>query len=154
MTATPDPRVSELCVRNVVIAKPRDPVSDAARRMVEAEVGTLVVVDDERRPLGIVTDRDVMARCVARGLDPAQLRVSRIMSAPAAWVREDAGLSQALDEMARLRVRRLPVVDARDRLVGVLSLDDALRAALDPDSPLGRALRASLGETLDVSESP
>jgi CBS domain-containing protein len=154
MTAAPDARVSDLCVRNVIVAKPGDPVRDAARRMVEGEVGTLVVVDDERRPLGILTDRDVMARCVARGVDPAGLRVSRIMSAPAVWVREDAGLAQALDEMARLGVRRLPVVDARDRLVGLLALDDALCRALDAGSPLGRALRASLGETVDGSERP
>ena len=139
-------KVGEVCVRDVEVAGPRESARDAARRMSERAVGTLVVVDALRRPLGIVTDRDVMVRCVAEPHDPARTEVARIMSGPAAWVREGTTLEAALDEMARLRVRRLPVVDDHDRLVGILALDDVLARTLPEGSSLACALRASLGE--------
>ena len=85
-----------------------------------------------------------MARCVAVGRDPRRTRIGRVMSAPVIWVREDAPLEQALDEMARLQVRRLPVVDARDRLVGIVALDDALADRLGEESDCGRVLRATM----------
>ena len=133
-------------MRGVQVAEPRESARDAARRMSECAVGTLVVVDALRRPLGILTDRDVVVRCVAGGLEPARTEVAKIMSGPAAWVREGATLDEALDEMARLRVRRLPVVDEHDRLVGILALDDVLVRSLPGGSALARALRASLAD--------
>jgi CBS domain-containing protein len=139
-------KIGDLCMRDVHVAEPRESARDAARRMSERSVGTLVVVDALRRPLGIVTDRDLAMRCVAGGLDPARTEVAKIMSGPAAWVHEAASLDEALDEMARLRVRRLPVVDERDRLVGILALDDVLVRSLPDGSAQARALRASLGE--------
>jgi CBS domain-containing protein len=66
------------------------------------------------------------------------------MSAPAVWVRDSHPAGEAALEMARLRVRRLPVVDERDRLVGILALDDLLAASLDAASPEAQALRANL----------
>ena len=140
-----DERVEQVCVREVIVGEPHERVRDAARRMHEHGTGTLVVVDGLRRPLGIVTDRDVMVRCVAEARDPARVRLRDVMSGPAAWVHADASLDQAAEEMARLRVRRLPVIDAGDRLVGILALDDLLARRLGDDSPVGRALHATLG---------
>jgi CBS domain-containing protein len=134
-------RVEEICTRDVAIAPPEQSAEEGSRRMRDDGLGTLVVVDALQRPLGIVTDRDVATRCVAEGRDPKRTPLDRLMSGPAAWIRVGAGVDQALAEMARLRVRRLPVVDDRDRLVGILSLDDVLAAELDPESLLGRALR-------------
>jgi CBS domain-containing protein len=137
-------KVGELCVRRVEVAEPGESARDAARRMIEAGAGSLVVVDQLRRPLGIVTDRDLMARCLVAARDAARTRVADVMSAPAVWARESLPADDAALEMARLRVRRLPVVDDRDRLVGILALDDLLAASLDAASPEAQALRANL----------
>ena len=139
-------RVADVCTRNVEVASPREAVADAARRMGELGVGTLVVVDELQRPLGIVTDRDLVLRCVARPRDPRRTELAAVMSGPVVWVREDATLASALEEMGRLHVRRLAVVDARDRLTGLLSLDDALCSELAEETPLGRALRATMND--------
>jgi CBS domain-containing protein len=137
-------RVSELCVRQVEVASPKETAAEAARRMHDRAVGTLVVVDELTRPLGILTDRDLMARCIADLHDPRRTPVGRVMSAPVAWVHESVEVESALEEMARLRVRRLAVVDERERLVGLLALDDALAREHPAESLLGRALRATM----------
>jgi CBS domain-containing protein len=66
------------------------------------------------------------------------------MSGPVAWIHQDAPVEAALEEMARLRVRRLAVVDERERLVGLLALDDVLCQKLTAGSTLGRALRRTM----------
>jgi len=137
-------RVLDLCTRKVEVASPRDLVADAARRMAERGVGTLVVVDELRRPLGIVTDRDLVKRCIARPRDPGRTELAAVMSGPVVWVREDASIESVLEEMARLRIRRLAVVDPKDRLTGLVSLDDALSSELAEDSPIGRAVRSTM----------
>lgn len=134
-------KVEEICTREVAVAPPEQSVEEASQRMRDEALGTLIVVDALQRPLGIVTDRDVATRCVAEGRDARRTPLDRLMSGPAAWVRGEAPVDEALEEMARLRVRRLPVVDERDRLVGILSLDDVLASRIDPETPLGRALR-------------
>lgn len=137
-------KVGELCVRKVEVASPRDSAAAAARHMAESQVGTLIVVDEVGRPLGILTDRDLMVRCIAERRDPERTTVGRLMSGPVAWVHEDTNQDDALEEMARLRVRRFAVVDARERLVGLLALDDLLCRALGDGSLLARALRATM----------
>jgi CBS domain-containing protein len=137
-------QVADLCTRQVEVIAPTTPVAEAACRMEAASVGTLVVVDELRRPLGILTDRDVVTRVVARGRSSSHTPVSAVMSDPVAWVHADRPLEAALAEMARLRVRRLAVVDERERLVGILALDDALCAVLEEGSALRAALQANL----------
>jgi CBS domain-containing protein len=137
-------RVGELCVRKVEVVSPQAGVLEAARQMRDAQVGTLVVVDELMRPLGILTDRDLAVRCIAEERDARRTNVGAVMSGPVAWVHEDTALEDAVAEMARLRVRRFAVVDARERLVGLLALDDALCRELGETSPLGRAIRATM----------
>ena len=137
-------QVAELCVRNVCVAGPRDVVATLARSMEKDDVGTIVVVDGLRRPLGIVTDRDVALRCAQGSLDPRRAHAEEVMSGPVAWVHEDSSLEAALAEMARLRVRRLVVVDASERLAGMIALDDVLATAFDEGSAIGRVLRATM----------
>jgi CBS domain-containing protein len=134
-------RVADLDVRDVITASPDESALDVARRLAERRVGTLVVVDRARRPLGIVTDRDVMERVVCHGRDPRRTRAADVMTGPVLWVRDDATLEQALAIMARIGVRRLPVIDGRERLVGLLALDDVLMAHFAEGTPIGRVLR-------------
>jgi CBS domain-containing protein len=104
-------------------------VEDAARHMRDANVGSLLVVNDDRL-LGIVTDRDLVVRALAGGR-PAQTTVEMVMSAPAVTVPADADVATAAEAMVRHRVRRLPVVDG-DRVAGIVTLDDLLSSAVIP----------------------
>jgi CBS domain-containing protein len=137
-------KVGELCVREVRVAAPADSVEEAALAMDRDAVGTLVVVDDLGRPIGIVTDRDVAVRCIVQRRHPRRTRIEEVMSGPVAWTHQSTSLDAALEEMARLRVRRLAVVDDRERLVGLLALDDVLRTAFEPESAIGRVLHGTM----------
>ena len=74
--------VGRICVRDVHIAEPDESVRVATRRMRKVDVGALIVTDDKRNPIGILTDRDVALRCVAEGQEPDDTPVSEIMTAP------------------------------------------------------------------------
>jgi CBS domain-containing protein len=118
--------VGSICTRVTHTAAPEETVRTAAARMDERGVGTLVVVAEGGKPIGIVTDRDIAIRCVAAGRDPDELRVSEIMSAPLRSVQEDTAIDAALQRMAGMHVRRCPVVDRNGALVGILAVDDVL----------------------------
>ena len=132
--------VGRICVRRVVIASHGDSVRQAADRMLAEDVGALVVLDAERRPVGIVTDRDLVARCIAGRRDPEQTTVGDVMSKPAARVDEATPIEDALAEMMRAGARRLPVVDDEGRLVGILALDDVLELLVEEGATIGRLL--------------
>jgi CBS domain-containing protein len=113
-------------------------VVEAARLMREHDVGSLPVVEQEELPggyvvdrlVGIVTDRDIAIRAAAEGLDPKEVRVEQIFSEHPATAVPDEPVDEALERMAELQVRRLPVVD-EDRLVGMLAQADIAHAAKD-----------------------
>jgi CBS domain-containing protein len=118
--------VGTICTRVTHTAAPDETVRTAATRMNEGGVGTLVVIDEERRPIGMVTDRDIAMRCVAAGLDPDESKISEIMSDPVRSVYEFTPIDAALRKMAGFHVRRSPVVDHTGALVGILAVDDVL----------------------------
>ena len=117
--------------RNLVLRQPeamsaRHTCAEAARRMRDGQVGSIVITDG-RRPCGMVTDRDLAVRVMAAGLDPEQTLVGEVMSAPAIFLSESADLSQMLETMQKLEVSRLPVIDEDGIAVGVVSVDDVVR---------------------------
>jgi CBS domain-containing protein len=126
----------------VLIASPGETVRAAARRMADAGVGTLVVLDTEKRPVGILTDRDVAVRCVAEGRDPDATSIASLMTAPVASVQESTPIEDALARMAGVGARRLAVVDGEGRLAGVLALDDVLELLAEEAATIGRLLAA------------
>lgn len=101
-----------ICSRVLVTAAPGESVTAAAGRMAEYDVGTVVVVEGEPgAPVGIVTDRDIVIRGVAAGLDLTQTPVSQLMTTPVRTVDEATPIEQALGSMAASATRRLVVVD-------------------------------------------
>jgi CBS domain-containing protein len=113
-------------------------------RMLEHHVGTLVVVDGRKRPAGIVTDRDIVVRCVAREFSPDDTPVSEIMTSPVETVRDTATVEAALEQMAETEIRRLVVTDASGRMVGLLALDDALASLVRQTTEIGRLLESQV----------
>jgi len=121
--------VGTLCQRNVVTVSPTDELSVAARLMRERHVGCLVVVEASgggARPVGMLTDRDIVGAIIARETESGQLQVGDVMTRNPVSVLESESLSTALRQMRAIGVRRLPVVGRRGELTGLLSLDDVL----------------------------
>jgi len=119
-------KVAEVMRSPVVTASPGETVADAAKRMEEAGVGALAVVA-EGKLVGIITERDIVRKVVARGRDPSLTRVLEAMTPGPVHVPPTASLGEALRLMADLGVRHLPVVDG-DKLVGMLSVRDIVSA--------------------------
>ena len=137
--------VGRICLRDVDLGQRDESACEAARRMQERGVGTLLVLDEARTPVGLVTDRDLALRVVALGRDPRRVTVREVMTEHLKTVNEGASIESALSLMRSAAVRRLPVVDDDGRLVGILSLDDILgllaeefvsiRGLLDREAP-------------------
>lgn len=118
--------VGRLCVRDVDVAEPNESVQVAARRMHSRNVGTLVVLDPAKKPIGLVTDRDLTVRVLAEGRDGSQVTVDEVMTQDIRAVDEDCPVEAALEAMRAGPFRRVPVVDKKGELVGLLSIDDVL----------------------------
>jgi CBS domain-containing protein len=121
--------VSEHCTRDVVVAEPGESLVDVARRMRDEHVGAIVVVDklDSRRPVGMLTDRDIVVGPVAQAVEKlGTLTVGDVMTAPALSAYEADALDSALTKMERAGVRRLAVVDGSGAVSGVLAVDDVI----------------------------
>jgi CBS domain-containing protein len=118
--------IKDLCKRVVVTIRRDATGEDAAQMMRASHIGDVVVVDpaDTRKPVGIITDRDIAVEIVAQGLVPAQTTVGSVMSAPVMSLREEDGFIEALDKMSARGVRRAPVVDREGHLKGMVSVDD------------------------------
>ena len=116
-------KVSDFTWREPVTIDVGDTIAAAAQRFADSGVGSLVVVDDDR-PVGIVTDRDLVVRALARGLR-SDGRVDGVMSMGVVALDADDDVEELYAVFARHAIRRVPVVDG-DRVVGMISLDDAL----------------------------
>ena len=124
-------KTADVCKRDVAVVRRDTPLVETARVMRERHGGCVVVVDELRpgRPIGIVTDRDVVVEVVAAGMDPRTMCAGEIMSAPLVTAREDDDALEALRAMRFRGVRRVPVVDAEGFLAGIATLDDLLELA-------------------------
>ena len=132
--------VGRICVRDVNLASPDETVQVAARRMAEQRVGTLVVLDAAKQPVGLLTDRDLVVRVLAVGADPGAATVADIMTREPKTIAEDSPIESALALMRAGAFRRLPVVDHDGRLVGILSLDDILALLAEEFAHIGGIL--------------
>ena len=109
----------------VVCADPSDHVGKIVQEMIYHSVGCVVVVDEERRPLGVVTDRDLMRRVVCAGLDPEKTRADAVMTAHPVTGQSDEPLEQIIEKMKATGTRRIPVV-RDDQVAGFVSADDVV----------------------------
>ena len=127
--------IGRFCVRNVVTVTRNSTITEAASLMRQHHIGALVVVDETSAgtvPVGVLTDRDVVLEIVAAGLSPAAVTVGEIVQRPVITVREDAGYAETVRRMCVSGVRRVPIVDARGVLVGIIAFDDMLHQLASP----------------------
>jgi len=139
-------RVGEIMTRYVEFIPPDAPVTEAAELMGELDVGALPVGTAEDLD-GVVTDRDILYRVVAKGLAPGQVAVRDVASRPVIGCGAEDTLQSAMDLMAAHHIRRLAVRDAGGRVVGWITMADLARHLLVESGPLQEALR-------DLTEAP
>ena len=121
--------VGSICTRRTVTVDVGIDVAAAAQVMRENNIGYLIVTDTAsggRAPVGVMTDRDIVVKVIAKGVDAGALTVGDVMTRQPLVVAEDDGISATLHLMRKLGVRRVPVVNARAQIAGVLSIDDVI----------------------------
>jgi CBS domain-containing protein len=127
--------IGKFCNRDVVCAARDTTIVEAAHMMRRNHVGDVIVVDqvdDGRRPVGIVTDRDIVVEVVAAGLDPGLVKLGDLLLQPLVTVEEGADDAETIRLMTTKGVRRIPVVSETGLLVGIITLDDLLHRLAPP----------------------
>lgn len=121
--------VGEICSREIYIAGPAEPLTQAARAMCRRNIGTVVVVERQGelvRPIGIVTDRDIVRGLLEREARTDELEIATVMTWSPLALREDSGIEEAIEFLSDSAVRRAPVISDTGDLVGIVSIDDLL----------------------------
>ena len=136
-------------IRDIMTANPetvseKDSVRDAARIMKQRDTGIVPVVNG-KKIIGLITDRDIVVRLVAEGKDVANARVNEVMTKNVRSVHDDASVDDVLRVMKGSEVRRVPVVNKNDEIVGIVSIGD-LAVETNQDDKVGKAIE-------DISEA-
>lgn len=140
--------VAKLCQRHTITVQAADPLTTAARLMREHHIGYLIVVAPEPgsstvvKPIGVLTDRDIVVTVVAKEANPGTLTAGDIMNMQPVVVGEGESIERALELMHRTGVRRVPVVGPSGELVGVLSLDDVIDVLAEEIANVAGAIRS------------
>ncbi|OGI47994.1 MAG: histidine kinase [Candidatus Muproteobacteria bacterium RBG_16_65_34] len=135
--------IGEICNREVVFIRRDAGILEAAQLMRQYHVGDLVVVDAKqggRRPVGIVTDRDLVIEVIAEGVDMSKVAVEDVMSFELVTAREEDDILDTMKRMRAKGVRRVPVVDGDGALVGILSVDDLLELLAEEITDLAKII--------------
>jgi CBS domain-containing protein len=137
-------QLRDVMTRDVDVVGPEAPIREAAMKMRALDVGPIPVCDGERL-VGMLTDRDITVRAVAEGRDPNATPVRDVMTPEVAFCFEDQDVEQAASLMEQRQVRRIPVLNADKRLVGIVSLGDLALGTRDTER---------LGQTLEEVSAP
>lgn len=150
---SPKLSAGDICNRSVSFAERALSVQEAAQLMRDHHVGCLVVVEESaagRVVVGMLTDRDIVTAVVAKAVDPVTLRVEDVMSADVVTAREDASVAEMLRTMRRKGLRRLPVVDGRGVLQGLVTLDDLLSLLAGELAEMAQAIQTEQQRELET----
>lgn len=140
--------IGEFCNREVIVADRTTSVFEAARLMREYHVGCLVVVeslDGPRRPIGLVTDRDIVVEVVAENVAPETVKLGEIMTGKLSTIRVTDGVYDTLRYMREHGFRRMPVVNELGELAGIVSMDDYLGLLAEEMTELTRLIAREQG---------
>ena len=130
--------VREVMTPNPQTVTQKDTIRDAAQIMAREDTGVVPVVDG-RKIVGLITDRDIVVRLVAEGRDASGATVTEAMSKSVRSVQEDTPVSEVMELMSNAQVRRVPVVNSSDELVGIVSLAD-LATETASDNKVGQTV--------------
>jgi|YelNatPaOPRAMG01_1025707.scaffolds.fasta_scaffold08182_7 CBS domain-containing protein len=111
--------------KNVVKSDKDSTIYDLARLMDQNRIGCIVIAEDDK-PIGIVTERDIITKCLAKEMNPREVKAKDIMSSPVITIEPDAEMLEAAKVMVSRMIRRLPVVE-NNKLVGIITTSDMIR---------------------------
>lgn len=131
--------VRDIMARNVKTVRTDDTVLKAVKKMNKFQIGS-VIVTNNGRPVGIITERNILQRIVEPCLDPAMVRAKDIMSSPLITIDANAAIEEAAQIMARRHIKKLPIIED-DRVVGIVSTSDIVRTSPTQLSILEELLR-------------
>jgi CBS domain-containing protein len=128
--------IQDIMTRDVQTISPQETVQRAAQLMDELNVGAIPVLEGDKL-VGMITDRDIAVRSVAAGQDPRSTKVADVMSTDVRTCTADQSIDDVLDTMGDVQIRRIPVLDAQSKVIGIVSLGDvATKHAADVDLAL------------------
>lgn len=129
-------KCSDIMTKDPVCCLPGDPVDKVAQLMGRENIGPVLIIEDDkdRKLVGIVTDRDLALKIVAEGRDPKSTRVGDVMTSNVVTVKDSDDLQLALDKMTQLQLRRIPVLDSGNKLVGILAQADVATRVNQPQT--------------------
>jgi CBS domain-containing protein len=132
---------SDLMTSNPACCTRDTPLQDLARMMVQCDCGEIPVVerDDLKKPVGVVTDRDIVCRAIAKGRNPTGMTAGDVMSSPAVTARQLDQLDAIRQMMETHQIRRIPIVDDRGQICGIVSLADIARQ--DTEKQTGQVVK-------------
>ena len=133
--------IQDLARDDVIRAEPETPIAELAQQMRDENVGSVVITNGET-PVGIATDRDLTVRTIAEETDPSEQTAEDVMSADLCSVDPDAGFYEAAQAMSENGVRRLPICNDSDELVGIITADDLTELLADESEQLAEVIRA------------
>lgn len=133
--------VRDIMVKNIKTVKPDDTVHSAVQKMNKFDIGSVIVISSGR-PVGIITETNIMRRIVEPRMDPATVWVKDIMSSPLTTIDENAAIEEAAKIMVERKINRIPVMNG-DKLVGVISSSDIVKASPTQLGILDELLRVS-----------
>ena len=136
-------KLKDLCVLDAVCCLPDITIAAAARAMRQNHVGDLIVIDDadeEREPIGMITDRDIVLEVIALGRDPNTVKVREVMTPHVVIASADEDATTAMERMRSHGVRRLPMVDEGGFVMGIVALDDLLRLHAEQAAALAQVV--------------
>ncbi len=122
-------KVKDLMTKTVFTCAAEDPVIAVAKKMMDQDIGMLVVVEDNlsKKPMGVISDRDILSRVVLKKIDPAKITAEEIATKKIIAIAETATINEATALMKRNKVKKLVVIDDRDNLQGILSQSDVVK---------------------------
>ncbi len=123
-------RAEDIMTPNPVTMRLDESVAKAAKIMAESRIGSVIVVNSSGRPIGIVTSHDILEKVVARGLNPSEIILGRIMSSPLIYVEASTPIDKVIEVMIRTGKRHMPVMRG-DKLIGIIAEYDII--ALGPE---------------------
>ncbi len=128
-------KARDVMTKDLIYASPQDTVSHVAQLMKREDIGPVLIVDNEesKRLVGIVTDRDLALKVVAEGRDPQTTSVEEVMTRKLITCRPDDDVESAMKAMAQYQLRRIPVVEDDNRLVGIISQADVATRVDEPE---------------------
>jgi len=146
--------VVKCCREQVVAVSPDTPTTDIARTMGDKNVGSVVVISGDSKPLGILTDRDLVTRVLAQEKNPGEVRAEEIMTRDVVTFQDSMGIYEAIQKMTDVGIRRMPIVDDGGRLIGIVTMDDIVRMLGEEMAAIAKNIEKQSPPMQKQKESP